>query len=197
MVGFTRKFSVSLMNYVNDTNEPLQVIKLYDFELIQHHQLWPENMDTFINYALKELLAYPLIDDDIFRVLEVFRFLRDTFALIMIVNLDETINTLIGNHHIPSDTFPVNQENVTYIIQTQEMITNFFQLETQNIAFVFTFEDSWMFNDDNRLEKVILKYNESSAVLEQVMQQYGILGNGNNNEILNNEILNNEILNNV
>lgn len=179
MVGFSGKFSVSLMNYINDTNEPLQVIKLYDFHVFHHLQT--SNMETF-NYAFRELLAYPLLDDDDFRPLEVFRFLRDTFALIMNVNLDERINNLIGNHYIPSDTWPINQENVTYIIQTQEIISNFFQLQAQNIAFVFTFEDSWMFNEDSRVEKLILKHNESSAVLEQVMQQYGILNNVINDE---------------
>jgi len=132
----------------------------------------PSISDTIINYTLRERLFEPLYDNpNDFRVLENYTFLRDTFLHIMNVDLYSTIAELTQNHYIPTLYWPINKENQTYILQTQEMLAHELQpIEndvTQSIGIVFLFEDT--------NETIVLGRNDTTNELITKMRQYNII----------------------
>lgn len=168
MVGYTRRFSIGLIDSTND-----KVTYLYTVQMMNNIYLAePSITDTIVNYTLRERLFEPLYDNpNDFRVLENYTFLRDTFVHIMNVDLYSTISELTQNHYIPTLLWPVNKENQTYILQTQEMITRELQpienAVTQSVGIVFLFEDT--------NETIVLYRNHSTNELITKMRQYNII----------------------
>ena len=168
MVRYTRRFSIGLIDNTND-----KVTYLYTVQMINNIYLAePSITDTIVNYTLRERLFEPLYDNpNDLRVLENYTFLRDTFVHIMNVDLYSTISELTQNHYIPTLHWPVNKENQTYVLQTQEMITRELQpIEnaiTQSVGIVFLFEDT--------NETIVLDRNDTTNELITKMRQYNII----------------------
>jgi len=168
MVGYTRRFSIGLIDSTND-----KVTYLYTVQMINNIYLSQTGLiDTIVNYTLRERLFGALYDNpNDFRVLENYTFLRDTFLHIMNVDLYSTIAELTQNHYIPTLYWPVNKENQTYILQTQEMLARELQpIEndvTQSIEIVFLFEDT--------NETIVLGRNDTTNELITKMRQYNVI----------------------
>jgi len=168
MVGYTRRFSIGLIDSTND-----KVTYLYTVQMINNIYLSQTGLiDTIVNYTLRERLIGALYDNpNDFRVLENYTFLRDTFLHIMNVDLYSTIAELTQNHYIPTLYWPVNKENQTYILQTQEMLARELQpIEndvTQSIEIVFLFEDT--------NETIVLGRNDTTNELITKMRQYNVI----------------------